>query len=283
MSVDAMEIHTIQVYPYRAGARVCQHAYPQIFSAPLSQSTLIGPGFANAHAYPPSLIQCHVDAMEIHTIQVYPYRAGARVCQHAYPQIFSAPLSQSTLIGPGFANAHAYPPSLIQCHVDAMEIHTIQVYPYRAGARVCQHAYPQIFSAPLSQSTLIGPGFANGHAYPPSLIQCHVDAMEIHTIQVYPYRAGARVCQHAYPQIFSAPLSQSTLIGPGFANGHAYPPSLIQCHVDAMEIHAIQVYPYRAGARVCQHAYPQIFSAPLSRHFLKLPVVVCGSVQRRRW
>ena len=270
--VDAMEIHTIQVYPYRAGARVCQHAYPQIFSAPLSQSTLIGPGFANAHAYPPSLIQCHVDAMEIHTIQVYPYRAGARVCQHAYPQIFSAPLSQSTLIGPGFANAHAYPPSLIQCHVDAMEIHTIQVYPYRAGARVCQHAYPQIFSAPLSQSTLIGPGFANAHAYPPSLIQCHVDAMEIHTIQVYPYRAGARVCQHAYPQIFSAPLSQSTLIGPGFANGHAYPPSLIQCHVDAMEIHTIQVYPYRAGARVCQHAYPQIFSAPLSPGFANMHI-----------
>ena len=120
--------------------------------------------------------------------------------------------------------------------MDAMEIHTIQVYPYRAGARVCQYAYPQIFSALLSQSTLIGPGFANAHAYPPSLIQCHVDAMEIHTIQVYPYRAAPRVCQYAYPQIFSAPLSQSTLIGPGAANA-----------------------------------------------FLKLPVVVCGSVQRRRW
>ena len=70
--MDAMEIHTIPVYPYRAGSRVCQHAFPQIFSAPLSQSTLIGPGLANAHAYPPSRTQCHVDAMEIHTIQGLP-------------------------------------------------------------------------------------------------------------------------------------------------------------------------------------------------------------------
>ena len=113
--MDAMEIHTIQVYPYRAGARSRQmfleHHYPvDAMESTLSQSTLIGlvPGFANMHIH------------------------------------------KSFLIGPGFANAHAYPPSLIQCHVDAMEIHTIQVYPYRAGARVCQHAYPQIFSAPLS-------------------------------------------------------------------------------------------------------------------------------------
>ena len=83
------------------------------------------------------------------------------------------------------------------------------------------HGNPQIFAVPwmpwkstLSQSTLIGPGFANAHAYPPSRIQCHVDAMEIHTIQ-------GRVCQCPWT---------STM--------------------DAMEIHTIQVYPYRA--RVCQ-------------------------------
>ena len=148
-----------------------------------------------------------MDAMEIHTSQssvlgLVPGFANA----HGNPQIFAVPwmpwkstLSKSTLIGPGFANAHAYPPSLSQCHgcrlpsfcvtIQAlpmpMEIHPVcslmlGLVPGFANA----HGNPQIFAVPwmpwkstLSQSTLIGPGFANAHAYPPSRIQCHVDAM----------------------------------------------------------------------------------------------------------
>ena len=198
------------------------HGNPQIFAVPwmpwkstLSQSTLIGPGFANAHAYPPSRIQCHVDAMEIHTIQgrvcqcpwtstmdameihtiqVYPYRARVCQCPCISTQSESMPWMQTTLVFCVRVGAR-----LCQCPwkstnlcsaMDAMEIHTIPVYPYRAGSRVCQHAYPQIFSAPLSQSTLpcistqsdsmpCGchgnphyPGLANAHAYPPSLSLC---------------------------------------------------------------------------------------------------------------
>ena len=58
-AMDAMEIHTIPVYPYRA--RVCQR--PCISTQ--SDSMPCGchgnphyPGFANAHAYPPSLSLC---------------------------------------------------------------------------------------------------------------------------------------------------------------------------------------------------------------------------------
>ena len=194
------------------------HGNPQIFAVPwmpwkstLSQSTLIGPGFASAHAYPPSRIQCHVDAMEIHTIQ-------GRVCQCPWT---------STM--------------------DAMEIHTIQVYPYRARVCQCPCISTQSESKPWMQTTLVfcvrfGARLCQCPWKSTNLCSA-MDAMEIHTIPVYPYRAGSRVCQHAYPQITSAPLSQSTLIGPGFANAHAYPPSRTQCHVDAMEIHTIQGLP----------------------------------------
>ena len=170
----------------------------------LSKSTLIGPGFANAHAYRPSLSQCHGCRLPWPSVLgLVPGFANA----HGNPQIFAVPwmpwkstLSQSTRIGPGFASAHGLHPVPSGCHglpthgnphypqgfaspwkyPQSMEIHTIPD-PYRAGSRVCQHAYPQIFSAPLSQS-----GFANAHAYPPSRTQCHVDAMEIHTIQGLP-------------------------------------------------------------------------------------------------
>ena len=176
----------------------------------LSQSTRIGPGFASAHAYPPSRM-CHVDAMEIHTIQ-------GRVCQCPWT---------STM--------------------DAMEIHTIQVYPYRARVCQCPCISTQSESKPWMQTTLVFCVRAGARLcqcpWKSTNLCIAMDAMEIHTIPVYPYRAGSRVCQHAYPQIFSAPLSQSTLIGPGFANAHAYPPSRTQCHVDAMEIHTIQGLP----------------------------------------
>ena len=192
------------------------HGNPQIFAVPwmpwkstLSQSTRIGPGFASAHAYPPSRIQCHVDAMEIHTIQ-------GRVCQCPWT---------STM--------------------DAMEIHTIQVYPYRARVCQCPCISTQSESKPWMQTTLVFCVRAGARLcqcpWKSTNLCSAMDAMEIHTIPVYPYRA--RVCQHAYPQIISAPLSQSTLIGPGFANAHAYPPSRTQCHVDAMEIHTIQGLP----------------------------------------
>ena len=133
----------------------------------LSQSTLIGPGFASAHAYPPSRIQCHVDALEIHT------RAGPGFANaHGHPQIFAVPwmpwkstLSKSTLIGPGFANAHAYPPSLSQCHGCRLPWSSV----LGLGARLCQ--------CPWKSTNLCSA----------------MDAMEIHTIPVYPYRA--RACQ----------------------------------------------------------------------------------------
>ena len=132
------------------------HGNPQIFAVPwmpwkstLSQSTLIGPGFANGpcistqsdsvpcgcHGNPhyPALAQCpRISTQSESVLGLVPGFASA----HGNPQIFAVPwmpwkstLSQSTLIGPGFANAHAYPPSRIQCHVDAMEIHTIPVHP----------------------------------------------------------------------------------------------------------------------------------------------------------
>ena len=255
------------------------HGHPQIFAVPwmpwksiLSRPTLIEPGFANAHAYPPSLCQCHGCRLPWSSVLgLVPGFASA----HGNPQVSAVPwmpwkstLSQSTRIGPGFASAHAYPPSRIQCHVDAMEIHTIQgracqcpwtstmdameihtiqVYPYRARVCQCPCISTQSESKPWMQTTLVFCVRAGAR-----LCQCPwkstnlfsaMDAMEIHTIPVYPYRAGSRACQHAFPQIFSAPLSQSTLIGPGLANAHAYPPSRTQCHVDAMEIQTIQGLP----------------------------------------
>ena len=107
-AMDAMEIHTIQ-------GRVCQCPWT---------STM--------------------DAMEIHTIQVYPYRAGFAMDAMEIHTI------QSTLIGPGFANAHGISTNLCSA-MDAMEIHTIPVYPYRV-VRVCQHAYPQITSLHYPQA-----------------------------------------------------------------------------------------------------------------------------------
>ena len=160
----SLEIHTIQVYPYRARVCQCPCISTQSESVPWMQTTLVFCVRVGAR-----LCQCPwkstnlcsaMDAMETHTIPVYPYRAGSRVCQHAYPQIFSAPLSQSTLIGPGFASAHGHP-----------QIFAVPWMPWKST---------------LSKSTLIEPGFANAHAYPPSRTQCHVDAMEIHTIQGLP-------------------------------------------------------------------------------------------------
>ena len=262
------------------------HGNPQIFAVPwmpwkstLSKSTLIEPGLSNAHAYPPSLSPCHGCRLPWSSVLgLVPGFASA----HGNPQVSAVPwmpwkstLSQSTRIGPGFASAHAYPPSRIQCHVDAMEIHTIQgracqcpwtstmdameihtiqVYPYRARVCQCPCISTQSESKPWMQTTLVFCVRAGAR-----LCQCPwkstnlfsaMDAMEIHTIPVYPYRAGSRACQHAFPQIFSAPLSQSTLIGPGLANAHAYPPSRTQCHVDAMEIQTIQ------GLPVPTHIHP---------------------------
>ena len=103
------------------------HGNPQILAVPwmpwkstLSQSTRIGPGFASAHAYPPSLCQCHGCRLPWSSVLgLVPGFASA----HGNPQIFAVPwmpwkstLSKSTRIEPGFANAHAYPPSLCQCH-----------------------------------------------------------------------------------------------------------------------------------------------------------------------
>ena len=166
---------------------------------------LVGPGFANAWSV-----------------------LGARLCQCPWnPQIFAVPwmpwkstLSQSTLIGPGFANAHAYPPSRMcacGCHGCRMPMDTLDL----------EMCYPGLV-----------PGFANAHGNPQSLCST-MGAMEIHTIQVYPYRA--RVCQC---------------------------PCNICSAMDAMEIHTIPVYPYRAGSMDCQHGNPQIFSL----HYPSLPL-----------
>ena len=197
-----MEIHTIPVYPYRA--RVCQ--------CPWTSTNLCSA----------------MDAMEIHTIQAYPYRARVCQCPCISTQSVSMPWMQTTLVFCVRVGAR-----LCQCPwkstnlcsaMDAMEIHTIPVYPYRArvcqcpcistqsesmpwmqttlvfcvgvGARLCQCPW----KSTLSQSTLIGPGFANAHGHP-----------QIFAVPWMPWKST---------------LSKSTRIEPGSANAHAYPPSL---------------------------------------------------------
>ena len=204
--MDAMEIHTIPVYPYRA--RVCQ--------CPWKSTNLCSA----------------MDAMEIHTIQAYPYRARACQCPCISTQSVSMPWMQTTLVFCVRVGAR-----LCQCPwkstnlcstMGAMEIHTIQVYPYRA--RVCQ--------CPWTSTNLCSA----------------MDAMEIHTIQVYPYRARVCQCPCISTQSVSMPLMQTTLVFCVRAGAR-----LCQCPwkstnlcsaMDAMEIHTIPVYPYRA--RVCQ-------------------------------
>ena len=255
-AMDAMEIHTIPVYPYRAGSRVCQPMHiHKSFQLPLSQSTLIGPGFANAHGYP-------------HQSDWMPWKW----------------MHYGSLPYPGFANAHAYPPSLslssvragarlCQCPwkstnpciaMDAMEIHTIPVYPYRA--RVCQR--PCI----STQSDSVPCGCHGNPHYPGQGLPVPMDIHHgchgnPHWIQVYPYRARVCQCPCISTQSESMPWMQTTLVFCVRAGAR-----LCQCPwkstnlcsaMDAMEIHTIPVYPYRAGSRVCQHAYPQIFSAPI--------------------
>ena len=205
------------------------HGNPKILAVPwmpwkstLSQSTRIGPGFASAHAYPPSRIQCHVDAMEIHTIQ-------GRVCQCPWT---------STM--------------------DAMEIHTIQVYPYRARVCQCPCISTQSESMPWMQTTLVFCVRAGARLcqcpWKSTNLCSAMDAMEIHTIQVYPYRARACQCPCISTQSVSVPWMQTTLVLCVRAGAR-----LCQCPwkstslcsaMDAMETHTIPVYPYRA--RVCQ-------------------------------
>ena len=237
------------------------HGHPpwMPWKSTLSRSTLIGPGFANAHAYRPSLSQSHGCRLPWSSVLgLVPGFASA----HGNPHIFAVPwmpwkptLSQSTLIGPGLASAHGHP-----------QIFVLPWMPWKST---------------LSKPTLIEPGLANAHAYPPSLCQCHGCRLPWSSVLgLVPGVANA----HGNPQISAVPwmpwkstLSKSTRIEPGFANAHAYPPvsmpwmqttlvfcvragaRLCQCPwkstnlcsaMGAMETHTIPVYPYRA--RVCQ-------------------------------
>ena len=265
--MDAMEIHTIQVYPYRARACQCPCISTQSESMPWMQTTLAFCARAGSrlcqcpwksthlcsamdameihtipvYPYRARVCQCPwtstnlcsaMDAMEIHTIQAYPYRARACQCPCISTQSVSMPWMQTTLVFCVSVGAR-----LCQCPwkstnlcstMGAMEIHTIQVYPYRA--RVCQ--------CPCTSTNLCSA----------------MDAMEIHTIQVYPYRARVCQCPCISTQSVSMPLMQTTLVFCVRAGAR-----LCQCPwkstnlcsaMDAMEIHTIPVYPYRA--RVCQ-------------------------------
>ena len=234
--MDAMEIHTIQVYPYRARAFQCPCISTQPESMPWMQTTLAFCARAGAR-----LCQCPwksthlcsaMDAMETHTIPVYPHRA--RVCQ--------CPWTSTNLCSA----------------MDAMEIHTIQAYPYRARVCQCPCISTQSVSMPWMQTTLVFCVRAGAR-----LCQCPwkstnlcsaMDAMEIHTIPVYPSRARACQCPCISTQSESVPWMQTTLVFCARAGAR-----LCQCPwkstnpcsaMDAMEIHTIPVYPYRA--RVCQ-------------------------------
>ena len=240
-----MEIHTIQVYPYRARVCQCPCISTQSESMPWMQTTLVFCVRVGAR-----LCQCPwkstnlcstMGAMEIHTIQVYPYRARVCQCPCISTQSVSMPWMQTTLVFCVRAGAR-----LCQCPwkstnlcsaMDAMEIHTIPVYPYRA--RVCQrpcistqsdsvnaHAYPP--SLMPWKSTLSRAGFANAHGHPPWM----------------PWKST---------------LSKSTLIGPGFANAHAYRPSLSQSHGCRLPWSSVlDLVPGFANA----HGNPQIFAVP---------------------
>ena len=131
--MDAMEIHTIQVYPYRARACQCPCISTQSESMPWMQTTLVFCVRAGSR-----LCQCPwksthlcsaMDAMETHTSPVYPYRA--RVCQ--------CPWTSTNLCSA----------------MDAMEIHTIQAYPYRARVCQCPCISTQSVSMPWMQTTLV--------------------------------------------------------------------------------------------------------------------------------
>ena len=173
--MDAMEIHTIQVYPYRARAGQCPCISTQSESMPWMQTTLAFCARAGAR-----LCQCPwksthlcsaMDAMETHTIPVYPYRARACQCPWTSTNLCSA--------------------------MDAMEIHTIQAYPYRARVCQCPCISTQSVSMPWMQTTLVFCARAGARRcqcpWKSTNLCSAMDAMEIHTIQVYPYRA--RVCQ----------------------------------------------------------------------------------------
>ena len=231
-----MEIHTIQVYPYRARACQCPCISTQSESMPWMQTTLafcVRAGSRPCQCPWKSTHLCSaMDAMETHTIPVYPYRA--RVCQ--------CPWTSTNLCSA----------------MDAMEIHTIQAYPYRARVCQCPCISTQSVSMPWMQTTLVFCVRVGAR-----LCQCPwkstnlcstMGAMEIHTIQVYPYRARVCQCPCISTQSVSMPWMQTTLVFCVRAGAR-----LCQCPwkstnlcsaMDAMEIHTIPVYPYRA--RVCQ-------------------------------
>ena len=233
----------------------------------LSKSTLIEPGLANAHAYPPSLRLPWSSVLGL-----VPGVQTWKSTNLAVPWMpWKSTLSKSTRQGchPALpVPMEIHTSTNLQCHGCHGNPHWIPVYPYRARVcqrpcistqsdsvpwmpwkstkgRACQCPWTSTMDAMEihTQSTLIGPGLPvpwTSHGNPPWKS----------TLSQSTLRAGSRVCQHACHGN-PAPLSKSTLIGPGFANAHAYPPSRTQCHVDAMEIHTIL-----ANA----HAYPPSLS-----------------------